>query len=107
MPDEEPVVWPDDPVEGESTTGEPEPAKSTPSDWPASFDEALKQSQAMQEPTAAAPAAPTPDASPTNEYPTQPSMPAISAKTVPPQPSTAPEVAKTAPPEPARDVAAG
>ena len=107
MPDEEPVVWPDDPVEGDSATGDPEAARSEPSDWPASFDEALKQSQAIQEPGAAAPqraaaAAPAPAVAANNEYPTQPSMPAIAAKTVPPEPSAAPEVAKTSPPEPAK-----
>ena len=84
MPDEEPVVWPDDPAEPESHQDESEqagaPAASPSSDWPGSFGEALRQAQAVQEPHPPAP-------EPVNDDPaTEPSMPALTAKTVPPEP---------------------
>src|SRR5581483_4075160 len=78
MPDEEQVVWPVDPVEADPNSDEteaaatPEPAAS---DWPATFDEALKQAQAVQEPAAAEPVA--------DDHPTQPSMPAIPERSDP------------------------
>ena len=95
MPDQEPVVWPDDPVEGDSPAEAAEPAKPLDeSSWPASFEEALQQSRAQQEPATPPPGA----VAPINEYPTQHSLPAIPAKTQPPAPA---EPLKTVPPEPA------
>src|SRR5579864_7821789 len=105
MPDEEPVVWPDDPVEGDSAAADAHPANSAEPAWPSTFDDALKQSQAASEqPAAPAPApavmAEPAAAEPTHEYPTQPSMPAVAvAKTEPPAPAE--PAAKTVPPEPA------
>src|SRR5579885_931477 len=78
MPDEEPVVWPVDPAEADSNSDENEaPATPAPaeSSWPTTFDEALKQARAVQEPEAAVPE--------TDEHPTQPSMPAVPARTEP------------------------
>src|SRR5579859_7714455 len=97
MPDEEPVVWPEDPAEGDAHPEEAEPASpaAAESDWPATFDEALKQSQAQQEPAPAseAPAA----AAEAHDYPTQPSLPAVPAKTVPPEPAQPSPVEQDAP----------
>jgi len=99
MPDQEPIVWPDDPIEADTAAAEAEPAKATEPSWPTTFEDALKQSQAASEDPVVAPLAEPAAPAPTNEYPTQPSMPAITAaKTEPPAPA---ETAKTVPPEPA------
>jgi hypothetical protein len=101
MPDEETVVWPDDPAEDDGRAEDLEAASPspTPSDWPATFEEALKQSRAEQEPVAHA--AQEPD-----EPPTEHSMPAVTAKTAPPETAKTvpPEAAKTVPPEAAKTV---
>ncbi len=110
MPDESPVVWPEDPIEADTRAAEaepepeatPKPAPAPESSWPATFEEALKESQAAQGAPAPAPAtSPAPAAMQVdpsgNEYPTQPAMPAIPAKTSPPA-QRAPETTKTVPP---------
>src|SRR5947207_11886791 len=101
MPDEEQVVWPEDPIEADTRAAEAEPEPTVQPhavtrSWPGSFEEALKQSQASSNDVAAAeapaPAAARPEAA-SDDHPTQPTMPAISAKTVPPVGKTAPSLA--------------
>jgi hypothetical protein len=112
MPNEETVVWPEDPLEADARAAEAEPeppsvahpAPAPQSSWPATFEEALKESPEAPATAARAGAAPAPETNAAavvppgaSDYPTEHAMPAMPAKTVPPA-APAPVLTKTVPP---------